>query len=87
MQGLCKIVPKAKYLPRNKIREAIRKQLAYVRRDLGYLDLYLAEGYAPTKQEIGLIITIFKLKQAYMYINKVHSVEHRIVSIKQPWIR
>ena len=26
-------------------------------------------------------------QQKYMYDNKVHSVEHRIVSISQPWLR
>ena len=34
-------------------------------------------------------MTIYKLyeQQQYMYQNKVHSVENRIVSISQPWIR
>ncbi len=36
-----------------------------------------------------LLLTIYKLyeQQQYMYQNKVHSVENRIVSILQPWIR
>ncbi|MDD3417843.1 MAG: transposase, partial [Lachnospiraceae bacterium] len=39
--------------------------------------------------EISLLVTIYKLyeQQQYMYQNKVHSVENRIVSIAQPWIR
>ena len=42
-----------------------------------------------TDKEIGLYLTILMLygQQKYMYDNKVHSVEHRIVSITQPWIR
>ncbi len=32
------------------------------------------------------IITLYE-QQKYMYDNKVHSVEHRIVSISQPWLR
>ena len=34
-------------------------------------------------------MTIYKLyeQQQYMYQNKIHSVENRIVSISQPWIR
>lgn len=72
-----------------KIRKALRQQLSYVKRDIAYLEGFLSEGYAPEVQEIPLILTIFKLyeQQKYMYDNKVHSVENRIVSISQPWIR
>lgn len=47
-------------------------------------------GYAPAdKKDIPLLVTIFRLylQQEYMYKNRVHSVEERIVSIRQPWIR
>ena len=49
----------------------------------------MADGYAPKNGEISLLLTIFKLyeQQKYMYDNRVHSVENRIVSIMQPWIR
>ena len=49
----------------------------------------MADGYAPEQGEIPLLLTIFKLyeQQQYMYDNKIHSVENRIVSISQPWIR
>lgn len=49
----------------------------------------MEEGYAPTSKEISLLMTIYKVyeQQQYMYQNKVHSVENRIVSISQPWIR
>ena len=72
-----------------KIRKALRQQLSYVKRDIGYLDEFMADGYAPEQREIPLLLTIFKLyeQQQYMYDNKVHSVENRIVSISQPWIR
>ena len=72
-----------------KIRKALRQQLSYVKRDIGYLDEFMADGYAPEEGEISLLLTIFKLyeQQQYMYDNKVHSVENRIVSISQPWIR
>ena len=80
---------KAKKCSTKKIRATIRKQLAYIKRDIGYLESYMEEGYAPTSQEISLLMTIYKLyeQQQYMYQNKVHSVENRIVSISQPWIR
>ena len=63
--------------------------MSYVKRDIAYLEGFLSEGYAPEVPEIPLILTIFKLyeQQRYMYDNKVHSVENRIVSISQPWIR
>lgn len=71
------------------VRKAIHRQLSYVRRDLGYLDQFMSQGYAPVQKEIGQYLTIRKLyeQQEYMYQNKVHSVEGRIVSLSQPWIR
>ena len=80
---------KAKKRSTRKIRATIRKQLAYIKRNIKYLETYMAEGYAPTPKEISLLMTIYKLygQQQYMYQNNVHSAEKRIVSISQPWIR
>ena len=80
---------KSKKHTAKKIRKAMHRQLSYVKRDIGYLDKFMADGYAPEQGEISLLLTIFKLyeQQQYMYDNKVHSVENRIVSISQPWIR
>lgn len=49
----------------------------------------MKKGYAPIPKEIPLLLTLYKLyeQQQYMYQNKVHRVENRIVSISQPWIR
>lgn len=49
----------------------------------------MSEGYAPTSKEIKLLLTIMKLyeQQEYMYKNKTHSAENRIVSIAQPYLR
>ena len=49
----------------------------------------MSNGYATTEKEAGLYLTITALyeQQKYMYDNKIHSVEHRIVSITQPWLR
>ena len=76
---------KAKKRSTKKIRATIRKQLAYIKRDIGYLERYMEDSYAPTSKEISLLMTIYKLyeQQQYMYQNKVHSVENRIVSISQ----
>ncbi len=80
---------KSKKRSRSKIRKTIRKQLGYVKRNLGYLYKFMSEGYAPTSKEITLLETIMKLyeQQEYMYTNKTHKVDNRIVSIQQPWLR
>ena len=72
-----------------KVREAVKKQLSYVRRDIGYLEGFFSKGYAPDKKDIPLLVTVLRLylQQEYMYRNRVHSVPGRIVSIRQPWIR
>lgn len=74
------------------IRKAIRKQLGYVKRDLDYVETYLEE---PARVELlsrrqqRELQTIRKLyeQQLYMYETRTHSVENRIVSISQPYIR
>lgn len=80
---------KSKKHSTKKIRKALRKQLGYVARDIGYLEKFMSDGYAMIEKEISLYLTIITLyeQQKYMYDNKVHSVEHRIVSISQPWLR
>lgn len=49
----------------------------------------MGDGYAMARDEISQYLTIIKVyaQQKYMYDNKTHSVEHRIVSISQPWLR
>ncbi len=71
------------------IRNAIKKQLQYVRRDLGYLDKFLDEGkeLSPAHADRLDVIRRVYEQQKYMYDNKVHSVPDRIVSISQPYIR
>lgn len=80
---------KSKKHSAKKIRKALRKQLGYVARDIRYLEEFMSNGYAATEKEAGLYLTIIALyeQQKYMYDNKIHSVERRIVSITQPWLR
>ena len=80
---------KSKKRTEKKIRATIRKQLGYVRRDLEYLENYMEEGYALPPKYIGYYLTIQKLyqQQKYTYDNRTHSVENRIVSISQPYLR
>ena len=73
-----------------KLRKAIKKQLQYVRRDLGYIDNFMrCDDVVLTNREIVLLDTLEKVyeQQLYMYENHTHSVEDRIVSISQPYIR
>ena len=80
---------KTKKRSKAKIRKTIRKQLGYVKRDLGYIDAFMVAGHALTEKERKQLETIRVLyeQQEYMYRNKTHSVDNRIVSIQQPYLR
>lgn len=74
------------------IRKVIRKQLLYVKRDLEIINRYLTETDREgllSKWQRNNIETIRKLyeQQLFMYQNKTHTVEDRIVSITQPHLR
>lgn len=60
-----------------------------MRRDLGYLERCMGEGYFLPSKYINSYLIIRKLyeQQKYMYDNKTHSVQDRIVSISQPYLR
>lgn len=72
-----------------RIRKAIRKQLQYVSRDLRYLEGFLAAGCELKSRQSGRLGTIRKVyqQQHEMYEKNTHSVQDRIVSISQPYIR
>ena len=73
-----------------KIRKAIKKQLQYVRRDLGYIaNLLENNGVVISESDahlLDILETVYS-QQQYMFANNTHSVENRIVSISQPYIR
>jgi len=71
------------------IRKAIRKQLQYIKRDLGYVDNMLEQGKVLPSKLIMQLQTIRKLydQQLYMYESKTHKVADRIVNLRQPYIR
>ena len=72
-----------------KIRNAIKKQLSYIKRDLDYIRWLADYGYEADDKQKALIDIIEKVyeQQKYMFDNKTHRVENRIVSIHQPYIR
>ena len=81
---------KCKKRPAQKIKAAIRKQLNYVYRDLGYVEWFLEQDNVElSAKDEAMLDVIYKVyeQQLYMYENKTHSVEDRIVSISQPYIR
>lgn len=72
-----------------KTRQAQRKQLSYVERDLGYVFELVSCGVDLTDRQEDLFKTIVALygQQRHMYDTKTNSVPDRIVSITQPWVR
>lgn len=81
---------KCKKRTSKKIRKAIKKQLAYVKRDLEYVRWFVEDANIPyddrTLNRIKVIDELFD-QQEYMYKNNTHTVKDRIVSISQPYIR
>lgn len=77
---------------KKKIRRVIRKQINYIDRDLNYIDeLLLNPGafeYLSNIQQDRLeTIRIFVNQQKTMYETKSHTIDNRIVSLAQPYIR
>ena len=72
-----------------KTREAIRKQLQYLRRDLSIIDTMLQSGLKLSRKQQLRLETLRKIyeQQKYMYDNHTHSVPDRNVSVSQPFIR
>ena len=75
---------------RKKIRKALRQQLNYVRRNLGYLEAILnnhPEALSAKDLERLAVIRRMYEQQKEMYENKTRRVDDRIVSLHQPWVR
>jgi hypothetical protein len=71
------------------MRGAVRKQLGYLYRNIGFVQRYVSNGAALNFVQQNQMNTISLLyeQQLTMYENKTHSVGGRIVSLAQPWIR
>ena len=82
-------IAKMKKPSKDRRHKAIQQQLAYVRRDLKYVDAFIQAGYGLDEKRQELLKVIHKLyeQQQYMYDNNTHVVEDRIVSISQPYVR
>ena len=81
---------KSKKRTAKRIREGVRKQLQYIRRDIGFIVAIIQKTHLKVSKKVAdLLNTITTLyeQQLYMYENRVHMVPDRIVSISQPWVR
>ena len=80
---------KSKRPSAKKIRACVRKQLGYVRRDLNYIEQYMIAQYALPSRFVDKFLIICELyeQQKYMFDNHTHQVDHRIISLKQPFLR
>jgi len=85
------LVSKARQPGRKKMRRGISKQLGYVKRNLQSISTFSQEGLLtqlnPAQYRQVLIINELYRQQSEMYINKVHRISDRIVSISQPHVR
>lgn len=76
---------------KKEIRSAIRKQLAYLGRNIQSINLALdhCESIPFDKHQYKYWFVLQQVydQQKYMFDGKTHSVEHRIVSIHQPHVR
>jgi IS5 family transposase len=76
---------------KKEIRNAVKKQLGYLRRNLKHIDNLLAalKSIPLNRHQYKylLVIRTVYAQQAGMYKDKTHKTEHRIVSIHQPHVR
>ena len=76
---------------KKEIRSANKKQLGYLKRNIKIIDLlldsYQTIPFDRMQYKYFLVIQEVYRQQNYMHKNRVHSVNHRIVSIHQPHVR
>ena len=71
------------------IRSAVRKQLQYIRRDIGYIAEMVQNGAKLSQKQadrLNIVTTVYE-QQRIMFESGTHSIPRRIVSLAQPWVR
>ena len=71
------------------IRSAVRKQLQYIRRDIGYVAELVQKGTKLSSKQadrLNVVTTVYE-QQRIMFESGTHSIPRRIVSLAQPWVR
>jgi IS5 family transposase len=71
---------------RKQLRTSLRKQLNYVRRDLGYLSDIKDHLSEKDREQLGVIEQLYA-QQKEMYDKRTSRVDDRIVSLHEPWVR
>ena len=82
-------LPKSKKCNARAIRSAIRKQLQYIRRDIGYVVKFVQNGAKLSKKQaerLNIVTTVYD-QQRIMMESRKHSIPQRIVSLTQLWDR
>jgi hypothetical protein len=80
---------KSKKRTANQLRRAIKAQLQYIRRDVGYIVRFVQNGVLLTgsqKGQLNLLTSLYE-QQRIMYETRTHNIPHRIVSLSQPHVR
>ena len=81
---------KSKKRTEKAIRKCLRKQLQYIRRDIGYIVGFIQDKGIKLDQTIydllNVLTTLYE-QQLFMYENRTHSIPNKIVSIRQHWVR
>ncbi len=85
-------VAQKRRVSRKERRDAIFKQLQYIRRNLSHIDNLINSGaelssLSPRKYKMLLVIAEVYRQQLWMYENESNRIDDRIVSISQPHIR
>lgn len=73
-------------------RKAIKKQLQYIKRNLGHIQQLMSEGasllnLSNRQYKMLLVVAEVYRQQLWLYENKKRSIEDRIVSLSQPHVR
>jgi transposase, IS5 family len=74
------------------LRKAVGGQLRYLRRNLAHIDVLIAKGASLTalsarQYRLLLVISEVLRQQQWMYEQRTHRIEDRIVSLSQPHVR
>ncbi|WP_052017678.1 MULTISPECIES: IS5 family transposase, partial [Pseudanabaena] len=86
------VITKQRQPNRKKLRKAIRQQLGYVRRNLGHIDSLVSAGALLSElsqhlyRSLLVVSEVFR-QQQWMYDQRCHRIDDRIVSLTQPHVR
>ncbi len=85
-------IAKKRRVSRKERRDAIAKQLQYIKRNLSHIEKLINSGaelssLSPRQYKMLLVITEVYRQQLWMYENESNRIDDRIVNIAQPHIR